>query len=99
MEVLEDGEIAEEATERNEAMTEQQIAASLRIKMLQFWIRMVDRPVQISLQDFKVKGIFRGTDREQEFFQVSELETPLFTYPEALIRASDAISLQFTGNN
>jgi len=42
-----------------------------------------------------VAGTFCATDTAQETFLLSELETPMGVYPDAYVRASDVICLDF----
>ncbi len=41
-----------------------------------------------------VTGILCGIDSKQEYLQMSQLSTPLYVYPETVVRISDVLTLE-----
>ena len=42
-----------------------------------------------------VTGIYGGIDPQQEKLLISQLQTPLYLYPEGLVRVTDVLSVKF----
>eukprot|EP01112_Ceratiomyxa_fruticulosa_P012433 TRINITY_DN3440_c0_g1_i2.p1 TRINITY_DN3440_c0_g1~~TRINITY_DN3440_c0_g1_i2.p1 ORF type:complete len:109 (+),score=23.57 TRINITY_DN3440_c0_g1_i2:100-426(+) len=67
----------------------------MRASMLRFWLGALGHPVILHLhENTTVMGILCAIDAKQEYLQMSQLSTPLYLYPETLVRCSDVISLE-----
>jgi len=90
----------EEATNESvgkeeEKITDKEINSKLRERVLRFWLAIIDRPLEIKMYEgTTVTGIFCATDAKQTYLQISKLKTPMYIYPEALVRSSDILSLR-----
>jgi len=64
----------------------------MKERVLKSWSVFYDKDVEIRLHENTiVKCKFNAIDGKQESIQVSNLETPMFTYPEAILRTSDIL--------
>jgi hypothetical protein len=80
----------EDAAEDQARRTESRAAA------LRFWLRAQGVRAEVVCHGkTAVAGTFCATDAAQEIFLLSELETPMGVYPDAYVRASDVICLDF----
>ncbi len=43
----------------------------------------------------QLSAVFEGSDSGQELFHVSALQTAIGTYPQALVRSSDMLAIDF----
>jgi small nuclear ribonucleoprotein (snRNP)-like protein len=69
--------------------------AQLREKMLQFWHAVQGHDVEIRLYDgVIVRGLLTGTDSKQILLHMTNLQTPMFHYPRALLRMTDVVSIK-----
>ncbi|KAJ5071070.1 gem-associated protein [Anaeramoeba ignava] len=68
----------------------------LRKKSLQFWKFVENSKVEIEMiEGTKTNGMFRLSNGNQTEFQISELETPIGIYPEAIVRSEDICLMHF----
>ena len=87
----------ETGTEKDDSASEEAIQASrsfLRERFLRALLAISNKPCTMTLYErTKVEATFRSTDMETTTFQVSNLVTPMGVLPEALIRASDVLTI------
>ncbi|XP_042299550.1 gem-associated protein 7-like isoform X2 [Sceloporus undulatus] len=75
---------------------EQQSRVALRERYLRSLLAMTGRPVSFTMYErVSVTALFGASDIDILNFQVSELQTPLGTQREALLRCSDIIAYSF----
>ena len=73
---------------------EQESRAFLRERFLRALFAVSNKPCTFRMYEKTVvTGTFRSTDIETTTFQVSNLVTPMGVLPEALIRASDVLTI------
>lgn len=73
-------------------LSEAEKAANTKLKerSLRFWLSLTGQPVSLHLwEDTTVEGTLCAIDSTQELVQVSGLITPVYQYPEAIVRTSD----------
>ena len=72
----------------------QQSRSFLRERYLRALFALSNKPCKLALyESTKLEGTFRSTDIETTAFQISNLVTPTGVLPEALIRASDVVTI------
>ncbi|XP_038623254.1 gem-associated protein 7 isoform X2 [Tachyglossus aculeatus] len=75
---------------------QQEVRAELRERYLRSVLCMSGRPVRFALHErVLVSARFAASDLDVANFHVSELQTPLGTQREALLRCSDIIAYSF----
>ncbi|KAJ8329678.1 hypothetical protein O5D80_002240 [Batrachochytrium dendrobatidis] len=83
----------------NQIETTDEQANLLRHNYLRLWAGLISthpQPVDITLKDGQtLPAIFRATNSSQSLINVSQLKTPLGTYPDAQIRMQDVCILGF----
>ena len=78
-------------------LSEPEYRALLREKYLRMLERMDNKPVEIATyQGARVNGILRSIDYETTNVHVHNLNTPIGCLPEALVRASDILTIKFS---
>eukprot|EP01114_Cavostelium_apophysatum_P010764 TRINITY_DN24882_c0_g1_i1.p2 TRINITY_DN24882_c0_g1~~TRINITY_DN24882_c0_g1_i1.p2 ORF type:complete len:105 (+),score=11.30 TRINITY_DN24882_c0_g1_i1:29-316(+) len=91
----EEGEIKDEDYE----LAPNQIAIKLKERSLQAFKYFFSKSVSIQLLErTTVSGNFCAIDGKQEFIQLSQMQTPLYFYEEAVIRVRDCLSMEARGN-
>lgn len=92
----------EEVSESCETSKERVIQESrsfLRERFLRALFAVSNKPCTFSMYErTKVEATFRSTDIETTSFQVSNLVTPMGVLPEALVRASDVLTITVDTN-
>ncbi|XP_007656286.1 gem-associated protein 7 [Ornithorhynchus anatinus] len=74
----------------------QQLRAELRERYLRSLLAMSGRPVRFALHErVRVAARFAASDLDVANFHVADLQTPLGTQREALLRCSDIIAYSF----
>eukprot|EP01116_Phalansterium_solitarium_P020873 TRINITY_DN6315_c0_g1_i1.p1 TRINITY_DN6315_c0_g1~~TRINITY_DN6315_c0_g1_i1.p1 ORF type:complete len:117 (-),score=28.33 TRINITY_DN6315_c0_g1_i1:189-539(-) len=105
---MEDGEIEEPtviadstleppaaATAPSTLTPEQQENAARRAATLQAWIDAIGKPIRLDLhEEASVRGTLTAVDSRLSRIHVSQLQTPMFLYPEALVRTSDVVLVE-----
>jgi hypothetical protein len=87
-----------DSEEGGEELQEQRTRA--REAALQFWERAMGKQVVLHLyENTTVRGILRALDAKQTAYLIAELATPIGTYPQALVRASDVMWMEVDGEN
>lgn len=77
----------------------QESRSFLRERFLRALFALSNKPCTFSMYErTKVEATFRSTDIETTAFQVSNLVTPMGVFPEALIRASDVLTITVDTN-
>lgn len=75
---------------------EQESRAELRERFLWAVTSLVGKEATIQMQeDITVSGVFRGSDKDVLSLQLQHLKTPAITYPWAMVRVPDCISIKF----
>ena len=78
----------------------QESRSFLRERFLRALFAVSNKPCTFSMYErTKVEGTFRSTDIETTAFQVSNLVTPMGILPEAIIRASDVLTITVDTNS
>jgi len=71
----------------------------LRERSLRFWLALQGSFVILETVDKStVSGILHAVDGTQDLLQISQLQTPMFQYPEAIIRTSDLNLIEVNEN-
>ena len=77
----------------------QESRAFLRERFLRALFAVSNKPCTFRMYErTEVKATFRSTDIETSAFQVSNLVTPMGVFPEAMIRASDVLTMTVPTN-
>ena len=73
--------------------------ALLRERYLRALFAVANKPCSLRMYEkTEINATLRSSDIETTTFQVSNLETPMGVYPEALIRASDILTITVSLN-
>ncbi len=96
---------------KREELSDFEINAKLRERTIRFWISVIGQPLEgktfekynlskLLLTNLRttVTGTLGAIDSKQELVQISNLQTPLFLYPEALLRSHDLHSISLLRN-
>jgi len=91
---VEEGEIKESPLESKQ-LSITQLNVILRTRTLNALMDIVNHPVEVQLKEkTNVTGICRCLDAAQEYLQISNLQTPMYFYEEAVIRSKDILSVR-----
>eukprot|EP00026_Physarum_polycephalum_P014013 Phypoly_transcript_14479.p1 GENE.Phypoly_transcript_14479~~Phypoly_transcript_14479.p1 ORF type:complete len:109 (+),score=18.32 Phypoly_transcript_14479:384-710(+) len=78
-----------------EGLSTEQSNAKMRERMLSFWLAAIGHPVVLKMQEnTTVTGVLTGITSNQSMLHLSQLATPIYVYPEAVVRVDDVLDLE-----